>query len=131
MNNPYQEQPSVEVIKALDMRRKKQNELIRLGRLVETTVATEGWQKVGLPLLNKMIEDILGYNREGVWHPGLISKTRKDETVSYYIGYKQGLIDFYNRLYAYPNNIKHYEDMLSEINKEENAKLKIPMMEEN
>jgi hypothetical protein len=114
----------------LDLKRKKKNELIAMGRLVKDTLQSEGWVKVGEPLLNKMIMDIMGGFRDGEWSMGVLNKCKKDETISYYIGYKQALIDYHNRLNAYVKNIKFEEESLKIMDEDLKEKYTIPMLEE-
>ncbi len=97
-------------------KRKRTNELIRMGRMVRETIATDGWLKVGFPLLQKMIRDSVGFYKDGEWYQGNASKE-----------YAQALMDFQNRYMAYVRNIKIAENTLRAMDDEANVEYKIPM----
>ena len=109
----------------LDVKRKKANELIRLGRLVKEMLATEGWIKIGFPLLNKMVHGIIGCYRDGEWVPGMSS----DEE-DFKRGYAQALMDYHNRLYSYVKHIKLAKSTLEAMESAEKETYTIPMINE-
>jgi hypothetical protein len=113
-----------------DSKRRRTNDLIRMGNLVKSTVESAGWTEVGLPLLTKMAADVLGKISGKVWHGGLINKDKKEDNALYYIGYKQALIDYHNRLYAYVKNIKLAEGALKIMDEEEKETYTVPMLNE-
>lgn len=105
----------------------KLNETIRTCRLVEETLDTKGWTEVVEPLLDKMINDLLGSKVNGKWNGGILDRARKDEKREFYIGYKQALIDLHTRIYAYKNNIKILENKKDSLIDAATLKYTVPM----
>lgn len=83
---------------------------LKLCNKVRQTVSSEGWQEVIGPLIDKTIIDVVGGKIDGKWVSGYIDKARKDEKREYYIGYKQAMIDLYQRIYNYIDQIPLKED---------------------
>lgn len=103
----------------LDGRRRRTNDILKMGRMVKETIATDGWVKVGFPLLQKMIHDSTGFYKDGVWHSGNANKD-----------YSQALMDFSNRFYAYVKNIKIASETLKEMERYEKEQWTVPMLTE-
>lgn len=93
---------------------KKINETLRLCKLVEETIQTKGWNEIVEPLIDKMLNDILGSKIDGRWNGGILN-TPNCTNSEYYKGYKQALIDLHTRVYAYVDNIKNYEERKEKI----------------
>lgn len=102
-----------------DSKRRRTNELVRMGRMVKETLSTDGWTKVGFPLLQKMIRSEVGCYKNGEWFPG---NGNKD--------YAQALMDFSNRYYAYVKNINLAENTLKAMDEDEKEQYRIPMINE-
>lgn len=111
----------VNSILAKDVDKKKAaiHENIIICRKVAKTLKTEGWQRIIEPMMARMIEDIVGGKVNGKWKSGLISTAKKDEKREYYIGYKQALIDLWNRIAMYEEQLQKNEKMLERIQKNE------------
>jgi len=63
------------------------------------TMETEGWKEIIEPEWEKSIASILGGKVDGRWMAGKLNgKCRTDETIAYYIGYKDALITWYNSI---------------------------------
>jgi len=92
---------------------------------MKETLATEGWVKIGFPLLNKMIHSITGVYQDGEWIKGLETGNRE-----YDRGYVQALMDYHNRLYSYVKNIKIAESTLQVMAEAEKEQFTIPMINE-
>ena len=104
----------------VDRRRKRANELVRMGRMVKATMATDGWIKVGFPLLQKMIQNSTGFYKDGEWIAGNANKD-----------YAQALMDFSNRYFAYVKNIKIAQETLKAMEESEKEQYTIPMVNES
>lgn len=109
---------------------KKINETLRNCKIVEETVNTQGWKEVIEPLLDKMINDILGAKTNGKWYGGLINTHDKSGDTEFYIGYKQALIDLHSRVYAYSDNVKVYEDRKEALVNKTQQKFKRPLIDD-
>lgn len=102
-------------------------EKIRLGEMIQRTVDTKGWQEIIEPMIDKMIIDTIGGKQGDTWNPGIIRKCKKDETVAYYIGYKQFGVDLHNRVMAYIKSIGHSKDALGELEKSKQEPMPMAM----
>lgn len=109
---------------------KKINETLRNCKIVEETVNTQGWKEVIEPLLDKMVNDILGAKTNGKWYGGLLNNSLKSDTREFYIGYKQALIDLHSRIYAYNDNVKVYEDKKELLINKTQQKFKRPLIDD-
>lgn len=78
---------------------------------------TPGWKEVIGPMLDKMIIDTIGGKQNGDWSSGVLRKCRKDESISWYIGYRQFGVDFHNRCRTYVLGINSSNKALSEIDR--------------
>lgn len=100
-------------MKELDIQKrlKELNGAMEVCQKVKDMLHTDGWKSICEPLIDKMIGDIVGRKMpNGRWDCGSINKARKDERREYYIGYKQAIIDFHNRIHAYEDSIKRLEE---------------------
>ena len=76
-------------------------EQLNIGIKVKATLETEGWKDIIHPNLENAIKRVVGGKFEDGWRKGKLNgKCKTDETISYYIGYKDALIDFYNEIEA-------------------------------
>jgi hypothetical protein len=112
----------------LDHKEQKLAEKKALAQRVEKTLKSKGWQEIVGPLIDKTIKDIVGGKYGNKWSGGHVQKARAK--MDYYVGYKQGLIDLHNRLWAYVNSIVILQKQIESIHKEREAKTQIPMLEE-
>ena len=108
----------------------KLNEAVRSCKLIEETIGTKGWQEIVEPLLDKMINDILGAKVKGRWDGGIINNVTQEKSPEFYIGYKQALIDFHNRVYAYNDNVELYEKRKEDLVNGTKARFKTPMIDD-
>lgn len=106
---------------------KRLNDTLRSCKLVEETINTPGWREIIEPLIDKTLGDVLGAKLNGRWHGGLVDRARKDEKREFYVGYKQALIDFHRRIYAYNDNIKNYEDRKEALVSKSKPQYTVPM----
>jgi hypothetical protein len=96
---------------SVEKRIKELNEVVSVCNKVKTTLETDGWKDIIEPLIDKTITDITGCKMpNGRWHGGLLDRAKKDEKREFYIGYKQALIDFHRRIWAYTDSIKRIEE---------------------
>lgn len=125
------ERISKELARDIDKKKKTLHQNATLCRLVIKTIDSDGWKKIISPMLDKMIEDIVGGKHNGRWNAGMLHKAKTDEKREYYIGYKQALIDLYNRINNYVEQLPKTERMLKAINEnEQKAKVyKRPMLD--
>lgn len=107
----------------------KLNETLRTCQLVQETLNTKGWLEIVEPLIDKMLNDILGAKLNGRWYGGLLDRAKKEEKREYYVGYKQALIDLHRRVYAYADNIKQLEDKRDAIISNAKPKYTTPMLD--
>ena len=112
------------LVKEISEKRKQINSAIEICRKVTSTVQSDGWKDVVSPMIDKSITDIVGGKTNGKWDAGLLTKPRTDERREYYVGYKQALIDFHNRVLNYQEQLSKYEKMLERIKKSETKKKK-------
>jgi len=73
---------------------------IDIGIKLNKTLETDGWKNIIMPNLENAIINIIGgKNPDGNWTLGKVNgRCKKDETISYYIGYKDALIGFINEI---------------------------------
>lgn len=69
---------------------------LRNAEQLKVLMAMPGWTDIVQPILDKMIEDCIGYKRGGEWFGGLIHKNDGNELSRCY--YTQALIEFQNRI---------------------------------
>jgi hypothetical protein len=108
----------------------KINEVLAACDQVKDTVSTNGWVNIIEPLIDKAISDVTGAKVKGRWYGGLLDRAKKEERREYYIGYKQALIDFHRRIYAYVDNIDVYEGRKKELVNEKTPKYTRPMIDD-
>jgi hypothetical protein len=94
---------------------KRLNDQLRAARKVDKTIKTKGWKDIVQPIIDKMIMDTLGGKVGNTWVNGAISKPDTVKESEYYIGYKQALIDFNNRIWNYKECIKTIQDRIKEV----------------
>lgn len=82
----------------LDERKRKLSEQIAICEEVGITLDTKGWSEIISPILESMIREVDGgIGKDGRWCKGLL--LRKDVSPEILMGRKDGLIDFYNKVY--------------------------------
>lgn len=119
------------VVNKIENEQKTHYQKITDGTTVKDTLETKGWKKVIGPMLDKMVKDILGGKYFNRWSGGSLTKIRKDETLSYYIGYKQALIDLHNRIWNYVDQIEKSRKIIDKLDKEKERPFKMPMEDES
>lgn len=83
----------------MDDQQKQDNLNIKVGRWVKETLETEGWKKVIGPILDKMIEDVIGTKKDGRWDAGSFGDKRLTEAKAQnLLWYRQALIEFHERV---------------------------------
>ena len=110
-----------------DERQKKLNRDITICQKVAETLNTPGWKDIIEPILDKMIIDILGSKVNGTWYSGKVDRARSEEKREFYIGAKQALIDFHNRIYNHIRQIPIIEEQLKELIKDSERGYRVPM----
>ncbi len=97
---------------------------------VRQTVITKGWKEIVEPLVDRMIIDTIGGKVKGRWTGGEFTEGKKnDKSLDFFLGYKQFGIDLLSRVYGYVDSVKKLTNQISVIDKEINAPLIVPMME--
>ncbi len=91
---------------------------------------TKGWKEIIEPTLDAMICSIVGGKVKDRWTIGLLFKARTEERREYYVGYKQALIDLFQKVYGYVDGVKKLENQIKTIHKARDAKTQVPMLEE-
>ena len=84
-------------------------------------VDTEGWKEIIQPMVDKMLEDVVGGKRGVKWIPGILQKEKDADRMHYWVGYKQALIDLNNRLWYFVTRRRPLEDKIKSL---EEKKLK-------
>lgn len=72
---------------------------------LKVTMETKGWKEIIQPLINKMIQDVVGYQKpNGMWDSGSFGDKRLgDAKADRLLWYRQFGIDFNNHLFSYFN----------------------------
>lgn len=80
--------------------RQLDSEIVAQATELELTMRTQGWKKIVQPVLDKMIQDSLGYKREdGTWSEGATEKSPM--SLQELSAYRKALMDFNNSLHQY------------------------------
>jgi hypothetical protein len=85
---------------------------LQVSNKVASTIDSPGWQEVIQPMLDKMLEDVVGFKRGKKWVPGLLQKSEDANHMEYWVGYKQALIDFHNRTWHFVLRQKALEEKI-------------------
>lgn len=96
---------------------------------VRSTINTPGWKDILGPLLDRMIIDVIGGKIKGKWVSGALENARKDERREYYIGFKQGLMQYHSHIMNYISQIARIEGEIEDIEKQLKAEFVTPMLE--
>jgi len=91
------------------------NKKITTCRKVKKLVTNKTWADIIQPLLDAMIEDVVGGKVDNVYKNGHLCKPA--ENYEYFTGYKQGLMDFNNRVWNYVNSIEPLKKQVKSIEK--------------
>jgi len=89
----------------LNERAKTLNKKLTACRSVKRVLSQKGWRTIIQPLLDAMIDDVVGFKRGNIYVNGSLSKPEQDKH-EYFVGYKQALMDFNNRVWNYPESIE-------------------------
>jgi hypothetical protein len=114
----------------LQERARALNRKLTACRSVKRVLNQKGWRTILQPLLDAMITDVLGGKRGNMYTSGAVSKP-DDKSIEYYIGYKQALIDFNNRVWNYVESMQILSDQIKKLEEQagEPEKYINPMME--
>ncbi len=115
-------------IDILNAQEQKTYENLRTCNLVKDVIDSEGWREVILPSLDRMITDIVGGKINGDWVSGKINDDSRQECLPYYVGYKQGLLDFHNHVYNYIKSIAINRSVINAIEKEKRGEFDVPLV---
>lgn len=91
---------------------------------------SDGWAKTAGPLLDRSIIDTIGGKIDDTWVGGKVDRARKEEKQIFYLGYKQALVDFHNRLFFHKQQLKLLEDSIVTLLKEKEDKFRVPMVDD-
>jgi len=119
--------------KDIDSKKKSLRKQIKEAKKVVDTINSSGWKDCIEPLIDKMIIDIVGGKIRGRYTGGLLTKAKKEELREYYIGYKQAMIDFYNRASDMAASYEVSQKLLEKAIEEEkrSEKLRYPLDEQS
>ncbi len=83
--------------------RKLDRKLISNANSLKNTMESEGWHQIVQPLLDKMIQDCIGFKKSnGEWNPGAYVNFKENPMeISNMFAYRQALIEFNNNLMSY------------------------------
>jgi len=77
-------------------------QLVRFGNLIKETLETKGWQEIIGPLIDKMIQDVVGAKVGGRWQPGAFGDKRlSNASAENLIWYRQALIELHEHIFSY------------------------------
>jgi hypothetical protein len=108
---------------------KRLYEKLRVCRLVEATLKTQGWQEIILPSLERMIVEELGGKLKDNWVYGKIQEANSTDNVWFHLGAKQRLMELHNHIYNYVKAIEKINGRLKQIEAERRGEFDRPMME--
>ena len=95
--------------------RKASNQLATCEKVSET-LKTPGWLDVLQLILDRMIDDIIGAKHGRSYRYGQISRPDQVEKTEFWLGYKQALMDYNNRVWAYIERKENIEKRIARIN---------------
>jgi len=99
-------------------------------REVKNVVESRGWKETIGPIIDRMIMDVLGGKIGDTWLAGKLNRARSEEKREFYIGYKQALIEFHNRVLFHLDELRRIEETLKTMEIEKNKGPRIPMVED-
>ena len=116
------------MVEEKELNKKKQEllKLVSLAEELERTMKTKGWTDIIQPLLDKMIMDCIGFKKgNGEWSTGAITNLDvPDSEVGKMFAYRQGLIEFHNRVLSHKFAA---EQATAILNRKENKGYTMPM----
>jgi len=110
-----------------DERQKKLSRDLSICQKVQTVLESTGWKDILGPTLEKMILEVLGGKLGDVYINGRLDRARTDERREFHIGYKQALIDFYNRAYMHIRQLPIIEEQIKSLKKDFDRGTRVPM----
>jgi hypothetical protein len=110
-----------------DENQERLNRDITICQKVKETVDSAGWKEIISPILDKMIIDILGGKIKEHWLSGKVDRARSEEKREFYIGVKQGLIDFHNRVMNHIRQLPILEEQLKVLKQDRDKGYRVPM----
>lgn len=110
-----------------DERQDKISRDITICQKVKDTVDSAGWKDIISPILDKMIIDILGGKVGENWLSGKVDRARSEEKREFYIGAKQALIDFHNRVMNHVRQLPILEEQLKVLKQDRDKGYRVPM----
>jgi hypothetical protein len=111
----------------IDRNIKALNDKLRICRDVREMMKTDGWKNTVEPLVDRLIVDVVGGKLAGKWVAGRVDRARTDERREFYVGYKQSLIDFYNRVVFHDSQVELLEEKINDLVKAKDQKFTDPM----
>lgn len=108
---------------------KELNKKLEICKEVADVVAMPGWKNTLEPILDRMIVDIVGGKLNGVWFTGKLDRAKKEERREFYIGAKQALIEFTQRINAHTQQVKILEEQIKSLNATRDVGYKMPMQD--
>lgn len=114
----------------LNEQAKALNKKLTACRSVKRVLVQKGWRDILQPLLEAMISDVVGWKKGKIYVNGHLCKPA-DQHYEYYVGYKQALMDFNNRIWNYVESIETLQKQIEnlETKAKEPDKYINPMME--
>jgi len=114
----------------LNERAKILNKKLTACRSVKRVLTQKGWREVLQPLLEAMINDVVGYKQGNKYINGALCKPQ-EINYEYFIGYKQALMDFNNRAWNYVDSMGMINQQIKNLEAQARGEEKYinPMME--
>ena len=96
----------------------KEREKVALGERVAETLKSKGWVEVIGPLIDKSIKEIIGGKFDGKWFTSKVMNAKSDDSVRYYVGKAEGLIELSKRIDTYVDYIVRGKKVVERLTKE-------------
>ena len=112
----------------IELKEKQLHERINISQKVSQTLSSSGWIEYIGPILEKMIVSIIGGKINKSFVSGELSNAEyTPQKRDFYLGYKQGLIDFYNRIITTAEFEEKGKEALKKLEIEKDAGFVLPM----
>jgi hypothetical protein len=127
---PYSPDSQAEDLSRIDAEEQKTMKELSICRAVKEMVDSDGWKNtVGL-LLDRMITDVVGGKIGDTWTGGKVDRARSEDKMTYYVGYKQSLIELHGRIMFHLTQIPLLEAKMKALEAERKPRYRVPMMED-
>ena len=114
----------------IDKELEKLHKDLSICREVAATLSSKGWSATIAPIIDKMIIDIVGGKIGDKWCSGKLDKAKKDEMREFYIGYKQAMIEFHERVTQHVRHIEILEKQIALKIEERSKGMRLPLVED-